>query len=113
MESVNSFDFQHFWNVFSSIIFPLATFGICLYYVIMKQNLDGFLMAGGSFIHILSSIFYTVVLPIMIKNTGTGIYGSGIMMGVSVLAFLGSILFITGLIILIINHLSALKKLNG
>jgi membrane protein YdbS with pleckstrin-like domain len=108
--SASSFDFQQLWNIFSTLLFQLATFGICLYYVINKQNIDSILLTCGSFIHLLTSIFYTVIYPIIIRNGGYRFSGSPIMLIINAISFIGSVLFVGGLIILIINHVSKMNK---
>jgi hypothetical protein len=112
MEAVSSFDLQQIWNVFSNLLYYLVVFGISLYYVIHKQSTDSYLLLGGSVIHLFTGIFFTVILPIVVRNSGGSIYQSGIIMIMSVVAFVGSIIFITGLIILIINHLQLCKKVQ-
>jgi len=113
MDMANGFDFMQIWNAFSSIIFPLITCGICIYYVIANQNVDGFLMLGGASLHLLVSIFYSVILPIIVRTSGTDIYSSGVLVGAGLLSFFGSALFASGLIVLILKYVALVRKVNG
>jgi hypothetical protein len=113
MELAPTFDFALIWNFFSSVIFHVIIFCTALYYVYKKQGADGFLIAAGSFIHIITSTFYSLILPLMVSRSGSDFYNTPFLMpAFSIISFIGSLLFIIGLIILIINHLTILKRLN-
>jgi hypothetical protein len=113
METTDLFDFNLIWNILSTVTFSLATLGICIFYVVRKQSVDAIFLAIGSFIHFITNIFYSVVLPIMARKSGFGIYNNKIiMLSVSTIGIIGSILFIIGLIMLIFNKLSLQKKIE-
>jgi hypothetical protein len=113
MNVSNAFDFNFIWNVFSNVIFHIIIFGISIYYIIKKQNIDGYLMAGGSFIHICTSIFFSLLYPMMMRNGNISMQNTGIIfLIINGIAFIGSILFVIGLILLITNHVALSKKLE-
>jgi hypothetical protein len=111
MEMAESFDYTIIWNIFSSVTFHLITLGICVYYIIKKQSIDGYLLASGAFIHILTSVFYSAVLPVLARTGDFSIYQNSLLiMVVSVIGFLGSVLYIIGFIMLIVNYVSLSQK---
>ncbi len=107
MQMTDSFDFSMLWNIFSVLIIHLVTFGVCVYYIIRKQSFDGFLLAAGSFIHILTGIFYTVVLPVMARSGNYEIYSNKVLLiSAGIISFIGSVLYLIGFIILVLNYVS-------
>jgi hypothetical protein len=113
MNVSDAFDFSFIWNVFSNVIFHIIIFGISVYYIIKKQNIEGFLMAGGSFIHICTSLFYSIIYPMIIKNGNSSMQNMGFLsVIINGIAFIGSILFVIGLILLVTNHVALSKKLT-
>ncbi len=113
MEMANTFDFAMLWNFFSSVIFHLVTLGVCVYYIIRKQNIDGFLLSTGAFIHILTSTFYSLILPIMARSVGPEIYSRPYLLSVAgIISLLGSLVYIIGFIILVINHVSLYQRIE-
>lgn len=104
MNLVDSFDLTMVWS-FLGLLIQLVVFGACVYYVVQKQTNDSFLLAIGAFIHLLTSLFYTVGLPIF-SRMGIDIYSNrSIFSVVGFFGLVGTICFSAGLVILIINHL--------
>lgn len=115
MEMTDSFDFSFVWNIFAGTIFHLITFGVCIYYIIRKQSIEGFLLAAGAFIHILTSVFYTIVVPLLVRTGNYPVYENRFMFTVAgAISFIGSLIYIIGFIILVLNYLSlSTKKEQG
>jgi hypothetical protein len=113
MNVSDAFDFNFIWNVFSNVIFHIIIFGTSVYYIIRRQNLEGFLLAGGSFIHICTSIIFSLIYPMMVRNSNISMQNTGIIfMIINGIAFIGSILFVIGLILLVGNHVALYKKMD-
>jgi hypothetical protein len=109
MSAIDSFDFNMVWSILGLLI-QIAVFGVCVYYVVQKQNTDSFLLAFGSFIHLLTSLFYTVGLPVM-SRMNVDIYSNRSIFSVAgFFNLIGTICFSVGLIILIINHLKLVNN---
>jgi hypothetical protein len=110
----DSLDLLLVWNVFSSLIFPLITLVVSILYITKKPGVDGFLIAGGSLIHLFTGIFFSLIWPSIIRNTGQSMTNISLLSTiVGVISFIGSVLYVTGIIILIFNHLALYKRMQN
>jgi hypothetical protein len=111
MSIASSFDFNMIWSIFGLFI-QIVVFGFCVYYVFQKQSSDAFLLAGGSFIHLLTSLVYAVGIPIL-SGMNMELYSNrNIFAIIGFIGLIGSLCFSAGLVLLIVKHLK-LNKLNN
>jgi hypothetical protein len=109
----DSMSFYSIINVFSGLIFPLIVLGVSIFYIIRKPCVEGFLIAGGSLINLIAGTIFRFILPSIVGNADQSISHIGVLaMIISVISFIGTILYLTGFIILIFNHLALHKKLQ-
>ncbi len=106
------FDFSIIWSIFGALA-SLIIFGICVYYVIVKPGLDSILLVIGSFIRLITTLFYSVGTIILANMHGADFYSQRWIFNIiGAISFIGTICFTTGLIILIIGHVKAHKGLR-
>jgi len=101
---MDSFDLTMVWSLLGLLI-QVIVFGVCAYYVAQKQTSDSYLLAVGSVIHLLTSAFYTVGLPILSRMSVDVYSNRSIFSMVGFISLIGSISFYAGLIILIFNYI--------
>ncbi|MDQ0968288.1 flagellar biosynthesis component FlhA [Flavobacterium sp. W4I14] len=87
-----------------SIISPVIIFGTCCYFLTKKAAVEAVLMTIGSGIGLLTSLFYSVLMPFLINDrhfayTEVSKYYTVI----GIISFIASLCFAGGLLILIIN----------
>ncbi len=111
MNLVDSFDLTIVWS-FLGLLIQLVVFSVCVYYVVQKQNTDSYLLSVGAFIHLLTSLFYTVGLPLFSKMNVNIYSNRSIFRVVGFFGLVGTICFSAGLIILIINYLKLVNEKN-
>jgi len=110
MDIVDSFDFNIIWSFFSGLS-SLVVFGVCIYFVSVKPGIDSGLLAAGSFIHLLTSLFYSLGIMILSKFYGIDFFSNKMLFGiVGGLGVIGTICFTVGIVILIINYVSLYKN---
>jgi len=108
----SGFDFSILWSLFGALT-SFVVLGICIYYVIVKPGVDSILLVIGSFIQLLTTLFYTLGTRILANINGADFYSNRWMFSlVGAFAFIGAICFTAGLIILIINHVKLHKSLK-
>ncbi len=106
MDIVDSFDFNIIWSIFNGLG-SLAVFGVCAYFVSVKPGTDSGLLAAGSFIHLLTSLFYSIGIMILSRLYGVDFFSNKMLFGiVGGFNAIGTICFTAGIIILIINYVS-------
>ncbi len=106
------FDFSIIWSLFGAFV-SFLVFGICIYFVIVKPCLESILMVIGSFVNLLTSLFYSIGIMLITKLYGYDFLSTkGIFMVVGGIGLLGSVCFTSGLIILIISHIRIIKKMK-
>ncbi|MDF1547512.1 MAG: hypothetical protein P1P88_06805 [Bacteroidales bacterium] len=112
MDIASSFDFRMVWSALSGLG-SLVVFGICVYFVIAKPAIDSILLVIGSFIHMLTSLFYSVGMVIFSNIYGMDVYSNRwIFSIIGFISLIGTICFTAGLIILIINYVNQYKRLR-
>ncbi|MFN8255223.1 MAG: hypothetical protein U0W24_06005 [Bacteroidales bacterium] len=105
----DTFNLSMVWSL-GSFLFQIIVFGACAYYVSQKQTTDSILLALGSFIHLFTSLFYTVGIPVLTRM-GSNIYGNTMLFNiVGFFSFLGTIAFSLGFVLLIIEKLKIDKS---
>ncbi len=98
-------------NIISSLGYLVPQFiiaGACLYYLMRKSSVDAILLAIGSGIGALLSIFNVIIIPVLYES-GYDVYSdSGLYFQViGPVGLIGSLLFASGLIVLINSHIKA------
>ena len=105
------FDFSMIWSLFGALA-AIITFGICVYYVILKPGVDSILLVIGSFVHLLTTLFYSIGTRVLVNMHGADFYSnSWVFKIVGAFAFIGTLCFTAGLIILIVNHVKMHKNI--
>lgn len=113
MDMGASFDFTMIWSALSGLG-SLVVFGICVYFVIAKPAADSILLVIGSFIHLLTSLFYSVGVMVMSNIYGMSFYDNRFLFGIiGFISLLGTIAFTAGLIVLIINYVNIYRKMKS
>jgi hypothetical protein len=105
------FDFSFIWSTLG-ILGSLVVFGICLYFIIVKPCAESILLGIGSFIHLLTSLFYSVGTYFLVRFYGTEIFQGWMFAIVSAIGFIGTAFFTAGLIVLIIKYVRIVKKMK-
>ncbi|NII84890.1 hypothetical protein H9N25_22760 [Pedobacter riviphilus] len=87
-----------------SIISPVIIFGACCYFLSKKSAVEAILMTIGSGIALLTTLFYSVLMPFLLGDrhlvyTDVSKYYTLI----GVISFIASLCFAAGFLILIIN----------
>lgn len=77
----------------------LAIFVACIIFLAKKRRVDAILLFIGSLVGLFSNIFYLVILPNLTHSESR----FQMLNAVGSLSFLGSLLFVAGFIVLIIN----------
>ncbi len=95
MESLQSL-LMSFFNVIPALV----TLGICGYYYIKSRTPDAILLLVGSGIHMLTSLMYAVVVPILTRTNNWGRVNS-IYTLLAIINFVGTVAFVIGLFLLI------------
>lgn len=107
MDSV--FDFTIIWSLFGSLI-SIALFGVSLYLVIKKAAIESIFLVIGTFIQMLTTLFYSVGLRIF-ASIGADVYSNSFLFSViGGIGFLGSACFAAGFIILVIKYIQKSKN---
>jgi hypothetical protein len=109
MSTMSSFDLTMVWSLLGLLI-QLVVFGFCVYYVVQKQNTDSFLLAIGSFVHLVTSLFYTVGLPILTRMSVDVYSNRSIFSVIGFINLIGTICFSAGLILLIVNYIKVVNN---
>jgi len=109
MNVMDSFDLTVVWS-FLGLLIQLVVFGACVYYVMQKQNNDSYLLVIGSFVHLLTSLFYTIGIRVF-SFMNIDIYSNrSIFSIVGFFGLIGTICFSAGLVILILEYLKLYKE---
>lgn len=77
----------------------LAIFVACIIFLAKKRRVDSILLFIGSLVGLFSNIFYVIIWP----NLAHGDSRSQMLNAIAPLSFLGSLLFVAGFIVLILN----------
>ena len=95
----------------TGVVYPESSVGICVYYVIIKQGADSILMVIGAFIQLLTTLFYSIGTRILMNANGADFYSQRwIYTIIGGIAFIGTLCFTVGFIVLIINHIKLHKS---
>jgi hypothetical protein len=96
------------WS-FLGLLIQLAVFGACVYYVMQKQGSDSYLLVIGAFVHLLTSLFYTVGIRVF-SFMSIDIYSNQSIFGiVGFFSLVGTFCFSAGFVILILEYLKLFK----
>ncbi|WP_029275510.1 hypothetical protein [Pedobacter borealis] len=87
-----------------SIIPPVIIFGTCCYFLSKKSAVEAILMTIGSGIGLLTSLFYSVLMPFLLGDRHLAYIGvSKYYTLIGIISFIASLCFAAGFLILIIN----------
>jgi len=78
---------------------------VCIYYMVKKASVDAVLLTIGSFLGLLTSVFYMIILPLF-WSYGSDSFSSRemIISAVGMVGFFGSVMFAVGMLLLIIKQ---------
>ncbi len=87
-----------------SIISPCIVFGTCCYFLIKKPAVEAILMTIGSGVGLLITLFYSVVMPFLLRDRHLAYTEiSQYYTVIGIISFITSLCFAAGLLILVYN----------
>lgn len=89
---------------FVRILPQLAIFIACIFYLSRKRTADAILLTIGSFIGTVVNIFYSIIWPFFLGEMNLNLRIHSL---ISPVSFIGSIVFVTGFFMLIVNVVKA------
>ncbi|MFD0999534.1 hypothetical protein ACFQ21_09460 [Ohtaekwangia kribbensis] len=86
-----------------SVVPSVAVLAATIYYISKRSAPEGYLMAIGSLIGLLTHLFYTVGIPLITRNGGVDSYSmyQAYLLPVGIISTIGAVLFAIGLFMLI------------
>lgn len=87
-----------------SIISPVIIFGTCCYFLAKKSAVEAILMTIGSGIGLLTTLFYSVLVPFLVNDRHLAYNEiSQYYTVIGIISFIASLCFAAGLLILVYN----------
>jgi cytochrome bd-type quinol oxidase subunit 2 len=84
----------------------LAIFTACIVFVVKKRRVDAILLTIGSFLGLVATIFHSIAWPLLSDNSSR----YEMLNAVGSISILGSLIFVAGFIVLIINSINTFDK---
>jgi uncharacterized protein with PQ loop repeat len=86
-----------------SILPSVAVLAATIYYISKRSAAEGYLMAIGALIGLLTHLFYTVGIPLLTRNGGVDSYSiyQAYLLPVGIISTIGAVLFAVGLFMLV------------
>jgi cytochrome bd-type quinol oxidase subunit 2 len=84
----------------------LAIFIVCVVFVVKKRRVDAILLTIGSFLGLVATIFHAIAWPLLSDNSSR----YEMLNAVGSISILGSLVFVAGFIVLIINSIKTPEK---
>lgn len=86
-----------------SIIPSVAVLAATIYYISKRSTAEGYLMAIGSLIGLLTHLFYSVGIPLLTRSGGVDSFSTyqAYLVPVGIISTIGAILFAVGLFLLV------------
>jgi hypothetical protein len=87
-----------------SIISPVIIFGTCCYFLAKKSAVESILMTIGSGIGLLTTLFYSVLMPFLLNDRNFAYTAvSKYYTIIGIISFIASLCFAAGFLILVFN----------